>query len=59
MRRVKEYMEYARECRALAATLSNPDHKRALEEMADTWSQRAAELKAQLMRESHLSGTQC
>ena len=47
---VQEYMECARLCRELASKLSNPDYKRVLEEMADMWTQSAADRKAQLMR---------
>lgn len=58
MELVKEYIEYARECRELAAALSNPDYKRTLEEMADTCAQIAADRKARLMRESCLTRRQ-
>ena len=48
MRRVSEYRRYAEECRRLAAVLSKPTDKRALELMATGWDKRAAEREEKL-----------
>jgi hypothetical protein len=37
LQKATEYHEHARECRALAANVSRPDHKAALIVMAETW----------------------
>jgi hypothetical protein len=50
MRRVSEYRRYAEECRRLAAVLSKPTDKRALELMATGWDKRADEREAKLGR---------
>jgi hypothetical protein len=48
MRRVTEYRRYAEECRRLAAVLTKPTDKRALELMAKGWDKRADEREAKL-----------
>ena len=42
MRRVAEYKQHAKECRALAAQIAQPEDKMALEEMAKAWDKIAA-----------------
>ena len=42
MRRVAEYKHYAKDCRALAAQITQPEDKMALEELAKAWDKVAA-----------------
>ena len=42
MRRVAEYKHYAKDCRALAAQITQPEDKMALEELAKAWEKVAA-----------------
>jgi Skp family chaperone for outer membrane proteins len=42
MRAAEEYREYARQCRQLAATMTRPEEKKILEEIADAWERAAA-----------------
>jgi hypothetical protein len=37
MRRLDEYKQHAKDCRALAAKVTRPDDKLALEEIAKAW----------------------
>jgi hypothetical protein len=48
MKTVAEYRKFAEECRELAAKLTNPDDKRALELMATAWDKAANERAVQL-----------
>jgi hypothetical protein len=43
---IYEYLQYARECRELAARLSSAEYRRMLEAMADSWAQLAADRRA-------------
>jgi hypothetical protein len=45
---IHEYMQYARDCRELAATLSSAEYRRMLETMADRWAQLAADQRARI-----------
>jgi len=42
MRRVAEYKQHAKDCRALAAQITQPEDKMALEELAKAWEKVAA-----------------
>jgi hypothetical protein len=42
MRRVAEYKQHAKDCRTLAAQITQPEDKMALEEMAKAWEKVAA-----------------
>ena len=42
MRRVTEYKQYAKDCRTLAAQITQPEDKMALEEIAKAWEKVAA-----------------
>ena len=42
MRRMAEYKQHAKECRTLAAQITQPEDKTALEEMAKAWDKMAA-----------------
>ena len=42
MRRVTEYKQHAKECRALAASSVRPDRKVIFEEIAKTWDRFSA-----------------
>jgi hypothetical protein len=42
MRRMAEYKQHAKECRTLAAQITQPEDKMALEEMAKAWDKMAA-----------------
>ena len=50
MRKVEEYERHAKECRRMATTMSKPEHKRALEDMAKAWETLANERKTQLKK---------
>jgi hypothetical protein len=50
MRSVADYRRFARECRRLAAALTEPDDKRALELMATGWD-KTAEKRAAIQRD--------
>jgi hypothetical protein len=53
MKEVEEYRSYAEDCRRIARTISNPDDKRRLLEMATVWALLAGEREAQLSGERH------
>ena len=42
MRRVAEYKQHAKDCRALAAQITLPEDKMVLEELAKAWEKVAA-----------------
>jgi hypothetical protein len=46
MRAVAEYKKNAEQCRALAARMTRPEDKKALEEIAEAW-EKVAVLRAQ------------
>ncbi len=47
MEKVLQYAQFAKECRTLAANLTNPDYKRVLEIMAHAWEAVAKERQRQ------------
>ena len=53
------YYQYAEECRKLAATTQNPEHKKQFEEMARAWmvvaNERAKEATRNVQAETHQS----
>jgi hypothetical protein len=51
MKTVAEYREFAAKCRELAAVLSNPKDRQALELMAASWEKIANEREAQLAKQ--------
>jgi hypothetical protein len=51
MRKVSEYEEHAEECRKMARQTKNPQHKKQLEEMAQTWDMLAKERAKQIAKE--------
>jgi hypothetical protein len=55
MRRVTEYRRFAEECRRLAAVLTKPADKRALELMAKGWDKSADAREAKLRGSNDLS----
>jgi hypothetical protein len=55
MRRVTEYRRFAEECRRLAAVLTKPTDKRALELMAKGWDKSADAREAKLRASNDLS----
>ena len=50
MRKVSEYEAHAAECRRLADQMSNPEHKKQLIQMAETWEMLAIARVKQLSR---------
>jgi hypothetical protein len=48
MKTIAEYRKFAEDCRALAAKLTDPQDKRAVELMAEAWSKVANEREAML-----------
>ena len=59
MRWVVEYRRFANECRRLAAALTKPSDRRALELMATGWDKRADEREAKLGRDADLLEATC
>jgi hypothetical protein len=55
MRWVEEYRRFAEECRRLAALLTKPTDKRALELMAKGWDKSADEREAKLRSSDDLT----
>lgn len=51
MRKVSEYEQHAQECRAMARTMKDPQHKQQLQEMADAWEMLAEERRRQIARQ--------
>jgi hypothetical protein len=51
MRKVQEYREYAEGCRLLAAKLTDPNDRRAIELMATAWDKAANEREAELKKQ--------
>ena len=47
---VAQYKKYADECRGLAATAKNPEHKKQLLEMAAAWDTVARQKKCELAK---------
>lgn len=56
MRKVSEYEQHARECRAMAAKTQNPTHKQQLEEMAEAWTMLATERRKLILNQERASG---
>ena len=56
MRKVAEYEAHAAECRKLAVKMSDPVHKKQLEEMAEAWAMLAAERRKQLLKRANGQG---
>jgi len=52
MRKLSEYKFHAEECRKMAAAMKNAEHKKQLQEMAETWEMLAAEREKQLKKQS-------
>ena len=55
MKTVAEYREFAERCRELAAVLSNPKDRQALELMASSWDKAAEQREALLQSENNKS----
>jgi hypothetical protein len=51
MKTVAEYRLYAEECRKLAAQMSQPEEKQALETMARAWESAANKWEAHLLKQ--------
>ena len=52
MRKLEEYKKHAKDCRALAAKVTQPDDKLTLEEIAKAWEKVAA-LREDDLREGY------
>lgn len=50
MKKVSEYEVHADECRQLASQMSNPEHRKQLMDMAETWDMLAKARAKQLLR---------
>jgi hypothetical protein len=55
MRKVDEYRRHAAECRQLAGAASNPETRRQLLDMADTWDGLARDRQEQLARDERIN----
>jgi hypothetical protein len=51
MEKTIDFKEHAHECRRLAATTSNHEHRAALFKMAETWESLATERSHRLLRQ--------
>ena len=58
MRRVEEYKQHAKDCRALAARNMCPDDKVILEEIAKTWD-KVATLRKRDLEEANFAPHPC
>jgi hypothetical protein len=52
MLRLEDYQQHADDCRRMAGTTKNPDHRKMLEDMADAWEALASEREHFLERHS-------
>jgi hypothetical protein len=53
MRKVSEYEQHARECRNMAASMKDPEHKKQLQDMAAAWEMLASERRKQLAKQAN------
>jgi hypothetical protein len=51
MQKISDYLGHATECRKMAAQMKDVQHKKQLEEMADTWTMLAQEGERRLKRQ--------
>lgn len=56
MRTIAEYEAHAAECRKLAGEMSDPVHKKQLEEIAQAWAMLADERRKQLLIQANGHG---
>jgi len=56
MRKASEYEQHAEECLRMAATMSNPEHKKQLQQMAEAWTMLADERRRQSAKQTKLQG---
>ena len=54
MRKASEYQRNAEECQKLARYSQNPEYKKSLEQMAQTWVALAEERRRRQQRQEHL-----
>jgi hypothetical protein len=52
MRKVSEYQEHATECRQMAASMKDSEHKKQLNDMAEAWEMLARERERQLAKQA-------
>ncbi|HEY1981857.1 MAG TPA: hypothetical protein VGH13_17415 [Xanthobacteraceae bacterium] len=50
MRKLSEYKSHADECRKMATLMKNAEHKKQLQQMAETWDMLAQEREKQLTK---------
>ena len=55
MKKASEYQVHADECRRMAASTANPEHKTALGEMAEAWESLARERVEHLRRKERIA----
>ncbi|HUR43564.1 MAG TPA: hypothetical protein VMZ01_05625 [Aestuariivirga sp.] len=48
MQKIEDYLRHAAECRKMAATVQNPEHKIQLEEMIEAWEMLAEKRRIML-----------
>ena len=48
MLKVEQYEDHAAECRKMAASMKDPNHKNQLEQMAEAWTMLARERQKQI-----------
>ena len=55
MKKTAEYHEHAHQCRILAASSSNREHREMLSRMAETWESLARNREVRLARQQRIS----
>jgi len=56
MKKVSEYDAHAAECRKMASQMSNPEHRKQLIEMAETWGDMLAQARAKQLKRKKNNG---
>jgi hypothetical protein len=54
MRKIEDYKNHARDCRAMARISTNEDHRQGLIQMAEIWESLAADRMAQTVRQQRI-----
>ena len=55
MKKAAQYRQHAEECRTLAARTSDPEHKKMLMEMAETWNGLAKQRAEKIARQRRIA----
>lgn len=55
MKKVSEYRQHVAECKKLAASVQNPEHKAMLAKMAETWESLAKDREEMMARKRRIA----